>query len=142
MKSNDQYHSSSHALYLVQYHLVWCPKFRYPVLVDGVDLLLKDILHWIASNYGFVIKAMEVMPDHVHLFLDAPHTLAPCRIAQIFKSISARELFNSVPWLRSYYSRCQQMWSDGYFISSIGTVGTVSEETVRRYIEGQKRHHG
>jgi len=131
----DNYHKSRHCCYLTQYHIVWCPKFRYPVLKDGVDEQLKTILYDICAKYNFKIKALEVMPDHIHIFVDVPQTYAPSQIVCILKSMSAIALFRNCEWLRSFYSRCGEMWSDGYFISS---VGYISETTVRKYIENQK----
>ena len=59
---NEQYHGASHCKYLTQYHIVWCPKFRYSVLQNGVDITLKQILSDICNKYGYIIKALEVMP--------------------------------------------------------------------------------
>ncbi|MDO4468132.1 MAG: IS200/IS605 family transposase [Bacillota bacterium] len=132
------YHSASHCKYLTQYHFIWCPKFRFPVLKDGVDDALKQILYGICDRYGYIIKALEVMPDHIHIFIDCPHTVAPSDIARTLKSISAVELFKAYPELKRFYARCGRLWSNGYFVS---TIGHISEDTVRRYIEEQT-HEG
>ena len=129
------YHSAKHCKYLVQYHIIWCPKFRYSVLQQGVDETLKQILYQICDRYGYCIKALEVMPDHIHIFLDCPQTVAPCDIARTLKSISAVELFKVYPELKRFYARCGTLWSRGYFLSS---VGHISSETVKQYIEDQK----
>ena len=60
-KQNDGYHNSSHCKYLTQYHIIWCPKFRYPVLKNGIDTKLKEILHDICESYHYNIKALEVV---------------------------------------------------------------------------------
>lgn len=139
MKSNnDEYHSSSHCKYLTQYHIVWCPKFRYSVLQKGIDETLKRILIEICSKYGYIIKTLEVMPDHIHIFIDCPQTVAPCDVARTLKSISAIELFKKYPQLKRFYAKCGKLWSSGYFIS---TVGHISENTIRKYIEEQKNEH-
>ena len=132
---NREYHSSSHCKYLTQYHIIWCPKFRYPVLKNGVDIILKKILADICEKYGYRIKALEVMPDHIHIFVDCPQTVAPCDIARTLKSISAIEMFKAYPELKRFYARCGALWSEGYFIS---TVGQISALTVKQYIEEQK----
>ena len=134
MIRND-YHHGSHAVYLTQYHIVWCPKFRYPVLTPERQDRLKSILDDICKTYGYIIKAMEIMPDHIHLFVDVPQTVAPCDAVRTLKSISAIRLLKDDPALRRFYSRCGVLWSQGHFISS---VGHVSAETVKRYIEEQK----
>ena len=90
---NDlQYHNASHCKYLIQYHIIWCPKFRFFVLQDNIDVTLKQILQEICDNYKYHIKALEVMPDHIHIFVDVPQTVAPCDIVRTLKSISAIEL--------------------------------------------------
>ena len=92
--SEEQYHSASHCKYLIQYHIIWCPKFRFSVLRGNVDAALKQILQKICDDYGYKIKALEVMPDHIHIFVDVPQTVAPCDVVRTLKSISAIELFN------------------------------------------------
>lgn len=135
--SKEPYHSASHCKYLTQYHIIWCPKFRYSVLENGVDDTLKKILSDVCDKYSYTIKALEVMPDHIHIFVDCPQTVAPCDIARTLKSISAIELLKAYPQLKRFYARCGKLWSDGYFIS---TVGHISETTVMKYIEEQKNH--
>lgn len=132
---NEQYHSASHCKYLTQYHIIWCPKFIYSVLKNGIDDALKQILFDICNKYGYTIKALEVMPDHIHVFVDCPQTVAPCDIARTLKSISAIELFKAYPQLKSFYARCGKLWSNGYFIS---TIGHISKATIKKYIEEQK----
>lgn len=134
---DDQYHSASHCKYLVQYHIIWCPKFRFSVLNGNVEDTLKQILHHICDRYNYVIKALEVMPDHIHIFVDAPQTVAPCDIVRTLKSLSVLEMFKAFPPLKQFYARYGVLWSQGYFIS---TVGYISESTVIKYIEEQKKH--
>ena len=136
---DEQYHSASHCKYLIQYHIIWCPKFRFAVLKGDVESKLKEILQQICETYHYQIKALEVMPDHIHIFVDCPQTVAPCDIARTLKSISAIQMFRAFPSLKRFYARCGVLWSSGYFIS---TVGHISESTVIRYIEEQKHHDG
>lgn len=79
------------------------------------------------------------MPDHIHIFIDAPQTVAPCDIVRTLKSISATELFKAYPVLKRFYAKCGVLWSRGYFISS---VGCVSENTVIKYIKEQRQNDG
>lgn len=132
---NNNYHSASHCKYLIQYHIVWCPKFRFSILKNGIDIKLKQILENICKKYKYIIKTIEVMSDHIHLFIDCPHTVAPCDVVRTLKSISAIELFKIYPELKKFYAQCGVLWSRGYFISSIGHI---SEETVKKYIQEQK----
>lgn len=134
-----KYKSLSHCKVLVQYHIVWCPKYRYSVLKGDVRNGLEKCLYEICQTYCYEIKALEIMPDHIHIFLSAPQTVAPCDIVRSLKSKSAIYLFKSQPELKRFYSRCGVLWSRGYFLS---TVGHVSEETIKKYIEEQSIHHG
>ena len=133
----EQYHSASHCKYLIQYHIIWCPEFRFSVLKGNVEETLKQILQKICDDYNYHIKALEVMPDHIHIFIDVPQTVAPCDVVRTLKSISAIELLKVYPKLKQFYARCGVLWSRGYFVS---TVGHISETTVIKYIEEQKIH--
>ena len=90
---STQYDNGSHNTYLLQYHIVWCPKYRYNILKSGVDDALKEILQEICDRYEYQIRALKVMPDHIHIFVKAKPTVAPCDIVRTLKSISAIELF-------------------------------------------------
>ena len=65
------------------------------------------------------IKALVVMPDHIHVFVDVPQTVASCDVVRTFKDISAIELFNAFPQLIQFYAGCGILWSRGYFASTV-----------------------
>ena len=69
--TRPRYAQNSGAVFSLKYHVVWCPKYRREVLVPPVDTRLKTIIGAVAAEYGFTVHAMEVMPDHVHLFIEA-----------------------------------------------------------------------
>src|SRR5690625_1469426 len=127
----SEYNISGHAKYLDQYHIIWCPKFRFDVLKADVAKDLEGILDVISKEYMYEIKAIEVMPDHIHLFVSTKQTVAPVDIVRTLKSISTIELFKKYPRLKSFYSKAGSLWSQEYFVS---TVGKVSEKTIKRYI--------
>ena len=79
-----------HAVYDLKYHLVWIPKYRKHVLDKEVSAYIKEVFGRIAEEYGLVIDTMEVMEDHVHIFVEAPPKYSPAEVVQIIKSISAR----------------------------------------------------
>jgi len=130
----NEYKTLNHCRYLAQYHIIWCPKFRFNVLRGDVQTKLKEILQTISERYQYEIIEQEVMPDHIHLFISAKPTVAPTDIVRTLKSISAIELFQAFPQLKKFYSRSGSLWSKGYFVS---TIGNVSAETVQRYIQEQ-----
>ena len=127
--------ASAHAVYDLKYHIVWAPKYRKDILVGEVAHTVQELFVQIAAAYDIEIDTMEVMADHVHLFLAAPPRYAPARIVQILKSISARELFTRFPWLRRRLWG-GELWEDGYFVRSVGDA--VTAEIIRRYIRYQK----
>ena len=131
----DNYKTLNHCKYLTQYHIIWCPKFRFNVLKEDIQVELKKILLRIADKYLYEIKEMEIMEDHIHIFVATKPTVAPTDIVRTMKSISAIELFKSNEKLKKFYGRCGALWSKGYFVS---TIGSISEETVRKYIQEQK----
>lgn len=116
--SEEQYHRGPHCKYLIQYHIIWCPKFRSSVLKGDVEDTLEQILQKICDDYNYHIKALEVMPDHIHIFIDVPQTVAPCDIVRTLKSISAIELFKAFPQLKQFYARCRFMVKRIFYIYS------------------------
>ncbi|MCK8827433.1 IS200/IS605 family transposase [Natroniella acetigena] len=132
--SND-YKSLSHCRYLLQYHLVWCPKFRFEVIQGDIEQSLKNILANVCNKYQYEILELEVMTDHIHIFLSAKPTVAPTDIVRTLKSISAIKLFKEYPKLKKFYACCGSLWSKGYFVS---TIENVSFHTIKRYIQNQK----
>ena len=120
------------AVFSLKDHVVGCPKYRRPVLVPPVDRRLKELVNAVATEYGFVVHEMEVMPDHVHLFVAADPTRSVAEIVNRFKGATSRFLRQEFPQLRS---RLPTLWSRSYFAA---TVGAVTEAAVRRYIENQK----
>jgi putative transposase len=115
----------------LKYHLVWCPKYRRPVLVGDVAARLQVLLAEKAAELGATLHAVEVMPDHVHLFVESDPTRAPANIAAQFKGYTSHVLRQEFASLRS---RLPTLWSRSYFVS---TVGHVSEAAVKRYIGTQ-----
>ncbi len=128
---------SPHSAYVINYHLVWIPRYRKKVLIGRIAERLKELLSEIASQYGFRIVAVEVMPDHVHLFVSAPPKFAPAEIVRLFKGITSRKLKKEFESLRrQYWGEHATLWAEGYYV---GTAGHVSAETIKRYIEESQK---
>lgn len=127
-----RYAKNAGAVFSLKYHVVWCPKYRRSVLTPPIDVRLKALLAEIAEDHGMTVHATEVMPDHVHLFVEADPTLCVAEIVNRLKGRTSRLLRDEFPSLRS---RLPTLWSRSYFAA---TVGAVSEATIRRYIEAQK----
>ncbi len=121
-------------VYSLQYHIVWCTKYRKQILTGGIDEELKSMLEQIAAEYSFTITAMEVMPDHVHLLLDCKPQFMISDMVKIMKGNTARWLFLEHPELkRSLLGG--HLWNPSYFAV---TVSDRSRAQVMQYIESQK----
>lgn len=124
--------SNRNVVYSCKYHVVWCPKYRRPVLVNGVDGRLKGIIRETCAEIHAELIEMEVMPDHVHLLVEVDPQYGIHRAVRLIKGRSSRLLRDEYPWLKS---RLPTLWTNSYFVS---TVGGAPLKTVRQYIENQK----
>lgn len=129
---SGRYARNAGAIFSLKYHVVWCPKYRRPVLVNAVAKRLRVLLSEKAGELEMTIHALEVMPDHVHLFLESDPTLCVAEIVNRLKGSTSHALRQEFPHLRS---RLPTLWSRSYYA---GTVGHVSERTLRAYIETQR----
>jgi REP-associated tyrosine transposase len=118
-------------VFSLKYHVVWCPKYRKPVLVGDVAERLKVLLAEKAAELGAIVHALEIMPDHVHLFVESDPTCSPSHLANQFKGFTSHVLRHEFPQLRS---RLPTLWCRSYFAAS---VGYVTEAQVKRYIDTQ-----
>ena len=127
-----RYKSNRNVVYSCKYHVVWCPKYRRRVLVNGVDERLKDIIREVCAEIHADLIEMEVMPDHVHLLVEVDPQYGIHRAVRLIKGRSSRLLRGEYPWLKS---RLPTLWTNSYFVS---TVGGAPLKTVKQYIENQK----
>ncbi|WP_445475541.1 IS200/IS605 family transposase [Methanococcoides methylutens] len=127
--------STSSAVYEINYHLVWCTRYRKQVLNDELKQFLDDQLRTIADSKEWNVIELEVMPEHIHMFISAPPFIAPTDIIKILKGVSAKRMFEKFPDLRKREFWGNKLWSPSYYI---GTAGQVSAETIKQYIDGMK----
>ena len=125
--------SNHNVVYSCKYHVIWCPKYRRPVLVDGVDERLKTIVRGVAEETRSEVIELEVMPDHVHLLVEVDPQFGIHRLVKLAKGRSSRFLRQEFPWLRS---RLPTLWTNS---SAVLTVGGAPLAVIKRYIEDQKR---
>jgi len=122
-------------VYAIQYHLVWCVKYRHKVLVGKVEDDIKKLLHAIALEHDVIICEMETDEDHIHLLVECkPQHYLP-DIMKSLKGVSARLLFKLHPELKSRLWG-GHLWNPGYFVA---TVSENTEEQIRNYIQNQQR---
>lgn len=127
------------SVYNLNYHIVWCTKYRRKVLKDGIDVDLKTILEEIAKEHGYRISRMEVgSDDHIHLLVSAPPKISVSSIVKQLKGTSSLRLFAMHPELKTQYWKRKgerSLWSPGYYAESIGAA---NEQAVAKYIDGQR----
>ena len=126
---------SPHAVHEIGLHYVWCTKYRHQILVEQVEIDLKQLIAEICIDRNWILHALEIMPDHVHAFIQTDHLTAPVEVTRTIKSITAVGIFTKFPKLKFRKFWSSGMWSRGAYY---GSVGHVTEETVRRYILQQK----
>ena len=121
-------------VYSLQYHIVWCTKYRRKVLRGGADEDCKKLLQELAQEYSFCILAMEVMPDHVHVLVDAKPQFFISDMVKIMKGGIARRLFQLHPEMKEKLWG-GHLWNPSYCVV---TVSDRSREQVERYILTQR----
>ena len=124
----------AHTQYDIQYHIVWITKYRRKILTGKIASRLKVLLMQGCSARGITVIKGSIQPDHVHLLISAPPSLSVAQIMQYIKGRSSKKMqeeFNSIR--KQFWG--QHMWATGYFCR---TVGTVTKEMVKEYIENQK----
>ena len=131
-KSDKKYHSDGTMIYSCQYHVVFCPKYRRKVLTDGIDSRLKELILFKQEEYKYEILELEIMPDHVHMLIDVNPKIGIHNTIAKIKGYTSHGLGLEFPKLKT---RLPTLWTRSKFISS---VGSVSLEVVKKYIEDQK----
>jgi putative transposase len=117
--------------YNINYHIVFCPKRRKSVLIGNIAFDCEKIIAEICEKVKGKIEAIDIMPDHVHLFLSIHPKISPHQIIKRIKGATSKELRQKYPQLL----KLPALWSSSYYI---GTIGHVSESVVKLYIENQK----
>ena len=125
------YRHANTSVTLINYHFVWITRRRRKVLTGAIERDLKRLLALKAAELECEVVALQVMPDHVHLFLNCPPTIALDQIMFRLKGFTAHALRRKYAALQ----RMPSMWTRSYFCS---TAGNVSSDTVMRYIAQQK----
>jgi len=128
---SQNYRHKTTSVTLINYHFVWCPRRRRKVLTGDVEKRLLELIREVAQKLDCDVLAVEIMPDHVHLFLNGPPTLSPDQIMFRLKGYSSKVLREEFPYLLKLPS----MWTRSYFCS---TAGNVSSATIQKYIAEQK----
>ena len=120
-------------VYSCKYHVVWCPKYRRKVLVNGIAVRLKELIEEICCELRIDVIEMEIMPDHVHLLMEVDPQFGIHKAVKQIKGSTSRILRQEFGTLRS---RLPSLWTNSYFVS---TVGVAPLSVIKQYIENQKK---
>ncbi len=130
---NNKYRKTKTTVSMINYHFIFCPIYRRKIfLIEGVEERFKELVNKISKEMNLEIIALECDIDHVHLFVNANPTVSPSKIMHQLKGVTSktiREEFNKL-------NRMPSLWTRSYFVS---TAGEVSSETVKKYVENQKK---
>lgn len=133
-KTNIKYART--CVYNCNYHIVFSVKYRKKVLNEDIENYIKKIIYEIAADKGFEVSTVEVGDkDHIHLFVSAHPKISPSYIVKMIKGITARKVLLKYPELKKELWK-GHLWNSSYYIE---TIGHISEETIKKYIEDQKK---
>ena len=126
----------AHCVYRCMYHIVWIPRYRYKVLVDGVDKYLLIKMEEVRKYYP-EIEYIErnVQPDHVHTVVSFPPKYSIAKVVGLIKSNTGKALKEKFDFLKKRYYGDGGIWSVGYFASTVG----LDEEMIKNYVRYQEK---
>jgi putative transposase len=126
----------AHCVYRCMYHMVWIPRYRYKVLVKGVDEYLLKKMDEIRKNYPEIEYVQRnIQPDHIHLVLSFPPKYSIAKVVQIIKSNTEKAMWEKFDFLRKRYYGRGGIWSAGYFVSTVG----LDEKLIEKYVRYQEK---
>ncbi len=128
----NELHRARTLIFSCKYHVVFCPKYRRKLLVPPIDRRIKEMILEKQDQYHYIIVEMEVMSDHVHLLVDVDPRIGIDRVVRKIKGYTAYTIRQEYPWIST---QLPSLWTRSRFIAS---VGSVSLQTVKQYIEEQK----
>ena len=124
--------SNNNVVYRCAYHVVWCPKYRRPVIEGAVDVRLKQLIAEICAERECNLIELETMPDHVHLLVECDPQYGIHRLVKQIKGRSSRVLRQEFDSLRS---RLPTLWTNSYFVA---TVGGAPLAAIKEYVANQR----
>ena len=133
-RKNKLYFRTDHLVFKCCYHVIFCPKYRKRILFGEVSDRLKEICLEIADSHDFIIEKIETDKDHIHMIINCNPRFGVMSCIHLIKTITAFKLFKEFPHIKKNHLWGGQFWSRSSFVS---TVGSVSLETVKQYIENQ-----
>ncbi len=131
VRPEQKYKSSRHSIWCCDYHIIWCTKYRKQVLTSAIQKRLKEIIFEKQEDYNYVVTALEIMPEHVHLLASIEPKYAVTDIVGKIKG------YSSIVLRREFFGlkRIRALWTSSKFVAS---TGGVTLEALKEYVEGQK----
>jgi REP element-mobilizing transposase RayT len=131
----EKFRKTSITVSLINYHFVFCPRYRRKIYLDSkVEQRFKEIVYEICESLKIRVVALECDKDHAHMFLNTLPTVSPADMIARIKGVTSKQLREEFPHLQHLPS----LWTRSYFVS---TAGNVSSETIKRYVENQKKRN-
>jgi|SRR5690625_4379086 len=120
---------------LINYHFVFCPRYRRKIFNDSeVDARFKELVHKECKRNEWKVLAIETDEDHCHLFVNVQPTYSPSDVMRIIKGATSRKIRDEFEHL----NKMPSLWTRSFFVS---TAGTVSSDTIKRYVESQRTRY-
>ncbi len=126
------FQSTNHAVYACEYHVIWCTKSRRQVLSSAIQERLKELIMEQQEAYEYQIRALEVMPDPLHVLLSVPPHIAVTSVIGKIKGFTSKTIREEFPAMKS---RLPTLWTRSKFVS---TTGGVTLDVLKKYVENQK----
>ena len=123
-----------HCAWQIHYHIVFPVKYRKALLDFSVTQIIMETAEGISERYSIEMEGIGCDKDHIHLLCSAHPKIAPGRIVQIFKSITAREIFRRKPSVKKELWG-GEFWTDGYYVATVGE--RANWDTVEKYVQKQ-----
>lgn len=129
-----KYRKQSHCVYYCEYHVVFATKYRRKIFNDGVFAYMLEQLKEVKDHYP-TLDILEINhdQDHIHMLVVIPPKMSVSQVVRVLKSNTSRDLKRKFPFLKNVYWGTDGIWSDGYFVSTVG----INETIIRKYIENQ-----
>jgi len=124
----------SHAVYDCKYHIVWCPKYRYRVLLGEKAKFVEGNLRMLCAWKELEVEALNVRENHVHMILGIPPKYSVSEVMGMLKGKTAIKMFQNYPEMKKKTCWGNHFWARGYCVSTIG----LDEEKIKKYVQYQE----
>ncbi len=131
-----RFRKSAHAVYKTEYHIVWTPRYRKKLFIEGVRQYAEQVLqHLEGVDEDIEVIKVNVQLDHIHMVIVIPPRVSVARVVQYMKSRSAKILKTKFPSMRKAIWGREGIWSRGYCVATVG----LSEKEILSYVEHQEK---